>query len=178
MRTPAERQAQILKWLDAQKSIRLSDLADRLGVSLMTVHRDTAALADAGSLVKAHGAVQQAHLTAATVRLCPLCRTPILDRLRFSFTNLAGENLEACCGHCAFTLASQPAELSSLLATDFLYGRVMSAAQAHYVVNSRVAVCCMPSVLPFLTADDAADFARAFGGEVMALDQVRAKLAH
>ena len=144
----------------------------------MTVHRDTAALAEEGSLVKAHGAVEQLHLTAATLRLCPLCRTPILDRLRFSFTSLSGENLEACCGHCALTLASQPGELSSLLATDFLYGRVISAAQAHYVMNSRVAVCCMPSVLPFLTADDAADFALAFGGEVKQLAKVRAALAH
>lgn len=176
--TPTERQAQILEWLGSEGSIRLAELAARLGVSLMTVHRDTAALAELGSLVKGHGVIERVQPGAATVRLCPMCRTPILDRLRFSFTARSGENREACCGHCALMLVRHDDELSTLLATDFLYGRVMSAAQAHYVANSRVAACCKPSVLPFLTAEDAADFARAFGGEVMALSEVRAAFAH
>lgn len=175
--TPAERQAQILRWLTTEGSIRLSELAARLKVSLMTVHRDTAALAEQGSLIKSHGAVQQPQLMAKTVVLCPLCKTPVVDRLRFSFTTESGATQEACCGHCAFMLAKRPAELATLLATDYLYGRVISADQAHYVVHSRIAVCCKPSVLPFLTADDAAAFAQGFGGDVMALTAVRALFA-
>lgn len=177
MNTPAERQAQIRAWLSSEGSIRLAELATRLGVSLMTVHRDAAALAERGVLVKSHGAVELPQQGAATVRLCPMCRTPIQDRLRFSFTTRSGENREACCGHCAFMLVKHGEELNTLLATDYLYGRVMSAAQAHYVLNSRVAACCKPSVLPFLSAQDAEDFARAFGGEVMALEAVRTAFA-
>jgi DNA-binding Lrp family transcriptional regulator len=177
MNTPAERQAQILQWLSTRSSIRLSELADRLHVSLMTVHRDTATLAEQGFLVKSHGAVQQPQLMSRTVELCPLCKTPIVDRLRFSFTTRSGETQEACCGHCAFMLAKEPGELTTLLATDYLYGRVISADQAHYVVDSRIAVCCKPSVLPFLTADDAADFATGFGGDVMTFEAVLAQFA-
>lgn len=173
--TPVERQAQILQWLTTESSIRLSELADRLNVSLMTVHRDTATLAEQGSLVKSHGTVHVPQLMSRTVGLCPLCKTPIIDRLRFSFATGSGETQEACCGHCAFMLAKRPAELTTLLATDYLYGRVISADQAYYVVNSRIAVCCKPSVLPFLTADDATDFARGFGGDVMTFEEVLAQ---
>jgi DNA-binding Lrp family transcriptional regulator len=174
--TPTQRQTQILQWLENEPSIKLAQLAARLNVSVMTVHRDADALAKRGALVKARGAVEQVGLSEWTTRLCPLCRTPVLDRLRFSFTTAAGRRQEACCGHCALLLAKQPSEMESLLATDYLYGRIISAGQAHYVVASRVAVCCEPSVLPFLTNQDAADFRNAFGGQVINLAEVRAQL--
>jgi len=176
--TPAGRQAKILEWLSAEGSLRLSDLAARLGVSQMTVHRDTAALAERGALVKTHGAVQQPALATRMLRLCPACSTPIVDRLRFSFSSgHGGRQREACCGHCALLLATSDEEFATLLATDFLYGRVTSAAEAIYVLGSRVTACCKPSVLPFLTGEDARDFAAAFGGEVLPLSEVRGRLA-
>ncbi|GAA3241800.1 substrate-binding domain-containing protein [Actinocorallia longicatena] len=50
-----ERHEAILRELRAQGSIRVSDLADRLGVSAITVRRDVEALAERGRLVRTHG---------------------------------------------------------------------------------------------------------------------------
>lgn len=50
-----ERHDAILRELKAEGSIRVSELADRLGVSAITIRRDVEALAERGKLVRTHG---------------------------------------------------------------------------------------------------------------------------
>src|SRR4051812_50198246 len=50
-----ERRELILRWLGTEGTVRASDLALRLRVSLDTVRRDLQELADAGSLRRVHG---------------------------------------------------------------------------------------------------------------------------
>jgi DeoR family glycerol-3-phosphate regulon repressor len=57
----SKRHAEILRILAEEGTVAISGLADRLGVSLETIRRDVQPLADAGSLVKMHGAVTQPH---------------------------------------------------------------------------------------------------------------------
>ena len=53
----AQRQAEILRLLSAEGSIGITDLADRLGVSLETVRRDVKPLVARGAVARMHGAI-------------------------------------------------------------------------------------------------------------------------
>jgi DeoR family glycerol-3-phosphate regulon repressor len=57
----SKRHAEILRIVSEEGTVAISGLADRLGVSLETIRRDVQPLADAGTLVKMHGAVTQPH---------------------------------------------------------------------------------------------------------------------
>ncbi len=54
---PSKRQREILRLLEREGTVALSDLARKLNVSLETIRRDIKPLAGSGSLVKMHGAV-------------------------------------------------------------------------------------------------------------------------
>lgn len=54
---PSKRQREILRLLEREGTVVLSELARKLNVSLETIRRDIKPLADSGSLVKMHGAV-------------------------------------------------------------------------------------------------------------------------
>ncbi len=53
----SKRHADILRILEAEGTATIAGLADRLGVSLETVRRDVKPLAEAGTLLRIHGAV-------------------------------------------------------------------------------------------------------------------------
>ncbi|WP_366554898.1 DeoR/GlpR family DNA-binding transcription regulator [Aquibaculum sediminis] len=54
---PSPRHARILALLEAQGTVSVSTLADRLGVSLETIRRDVKPLADQGQVIRMHGAI-------------------------------------------------------------------------------------------------------------------------
>ncbi|HWU61348.1 MAG TPA: DeoR/GlpR family DNA-binding transcription regulator [Ensifer sp.] len=53
----SKRHAEILKLLEIDGSLAVSDLAERLGVSLETIRRDIKPLAESGAVLRMHGAV-------------------------------------------------------------------------------------------------------------------------
>lgn len=167
MSTPPERQEQLLAWLRSEGTVRIAELANRLGVSQMTAHRDITVLAEKGLVDRLHGAVRLAGHTSITLQVCSACGAPATERLRFMWTSESSGRAHACCGHCALILLGKAPAPRDLITTDFLYGRVLVATQAFYVIESRVTACCSPSILPFLSLEDAQDFSTAFGGTVM-----------
>lgn len=175
---PTARQNLILRWLSENASLTIDDLSKRLEVSPMTVHRDLDTLARAGQVVKVHGGVALAEPGGErrAVDLCQLCDRPVPTRSAFAIRQADGTTVTACCPHCGFLLL-ETADVRSVLATDFLYGRTINAAQAAYLVESQVSICCLPSVLTFATADDARRFQLGFGGDVMTFAEARRYLA-
>ena len=61
---PAERQQRIRDLVNTQGTLRIADLAERLGVSEMTIRRDFEALADAGHLARTFGGAVATEQTA------------------------------------------------------------------------------------------------------------------
>ena len=59
----SKRHGEIMRLLQAEGTITVSVLAERLGVSLETVRRDVKPLADEGAVVKMHGAIGLPNLT-------------------------------------------------------------------------------------------------------------------
>lgn len=173
---PEQRRDQILIWLRADHLLRIDELAQRLDVSNMTIHRDLDTLMAAGLVEKVHGAVRLPNAYKVTTDVCHLCEMPVKPRLQFMITTQSGQTLRACCAHCGVLLLDIHTDVATVLLRDFLYGRMINAHQAHFVLRSRISVCCEPSVLAFATLEDAQDFERGFGGEVLSFAEIRHKL--
>lgn len=176
----AQRQRQILDLLQAQPMLTIHELVDRLGVSAMTVHRDLRKLAAAGAPVKTRsgivGMLSAPGANSVSQGTCAMCARSVPERTAFIIRASQHGYLNVCCPHCGLMLLGQQASVELALAADFLYGRMVSAYNASYVVDSSVTQCCEPGVLAFATAQDAERFRTGFGGEVMSLAQAQAYL--
>ena len=171
-----ERQQKILELLEERKTLKIQELVDWLRVSPMTIHRDLQRLSEAGRVTKVHGGVTQARIPLAKTspgEVCAFCGKPVSPRSAFVIRTPDGELQTACCPHCGLLMLSGQADVPIALATDFLYGQMVSAQQAVYLVESAVHTCCAPSVLSFAGQKDAGRFQRGFGGQVMDFAQVR-----
>lgn len=175
MAIPTDRQARIVAWLKEDNSLTNKALAERLNVSLMTVHRDLDKLTREGVVRKVHGGVVLAPQALQTSNLeinCQLCGGRVRNRTAFTMTTKAGERADACCPHCGLLLLQQVEGISSALTVDFLYGRRVNVYRATFVIDSDVRVCCIPSVICFAAKEDALKFQNGFSGQVMDFTQV------
>jgi hypothetical protein len=165
---PSLRQEQILRWLQESRTLTIEALVARLGVSAMTIHRDLDTLERAGLAAKVHGGVTLPDIRhgAAEGAACKCCNMPLSSRTAFLIQTEGGEQIQACCPHCGLLLLNDCAA-SAVLAKDFLYGRMVNAWQAVYLLESDVTLCCVPSVLCFATLADAEHFQQGFHGSVM-----------
>lgn len=177
---PDLRRSRILEWLADRQTLTIDDLAERLSVSTMTVHRDLDWLAERRRVVKVHGAARLAdeHPTARSGPRCDLCERAIPYRTAFRIRTADGQTLHACCAHCGLLLLNEHADAASALARDFLYGRMVNVRQAAYLIDSSVSACCVPSVLCFATEDDARRFETGFGGQTKTFDEALGHLLH
>lgn len=175
---PKARQNLILHWLHEEASLTTDALVDRLDVSIMTVHRDLDTLARDGLVTRVHGGVtlpEERVGSKPAIPSCHLCGMPVPGRTSFTVQVESGELFHACCPHCGFLMMPQiePRSVVSALTRDFLYGRTMNVAQAFYVLDSGVSLCCVPSLLCFASRDDAVRFQKGFGGTVMTCSEAR-----
>jgi biotin operon repressor len=174
---PSARQAQIVKWLSehTEGALSIEELARRLNVSAMTIHRDLNQLAQAGQVEKVHGGVQRpTKLSAEPINHTPSCMTcgQTIGMRTDMLIQTSGEPMYACCPHCGLlAVGEQPA-----LARDFLFGRMVNARQATYLIDGVVSLCCVPSVLCFATRLDAERFQRGFEGWLATFDEAGAHL--
>lgn len=174
---PSERREQILQWLKEDQVLRVDELAERLDVSNMTIHRDLNALAEMGLVEKVHGGARLPDPHLVTTDVCTMCGMPVKARLQFVVTTEDNTTIRACCPHCGLLLLSARQDIATALLRDFIYGRIINVRQAYYVVESRISVCCQPSVLAFATEADASDFQRGFGGQVMEFSEAQHHLS-
>ncbi len=137
---PSTRQEQILDWLRHDATLTIDTLVSRLGVSVMTVHRDLDALVQAGLVQKVRGGVRLAREQAAETSAAPSCRlcgVAVRQRTAMTIQLSGGEQVHACCPHCGFLMLNAYDSITSVLAYDFLYGRVINAGLAFFLLDSR-----------------------------------------
>ncbi len=173
MRQPSHREKIILEEVQQREAVSVKELAEKLGVSSMTIHRDVNKLVAEGLLSKAHGEVLLPGAKGNTH--CAMCRKPVLDRTAYLLILTSGEQKRACCAHCGLMLQMQlqmhQENVWQPMATDFLHGHMLSANQAYFVLGSDLTVCCMPSVLTFGSEQEAEKFAAGFGGTVVRMNE-------
>ena len=54
---------------------------------------------------------------------------------------------------------------------DFLYGHMISANQAIYLIDCDLKVCCVPTILTFGSQQEAERFQIGFGGKLASMDE-------
>ncbi len=177
MATLTDRQQQLNEWLQNQHHISIDEIKGRLGISAATAYRDTRALIQAGLAEKTNRGIKFSTPAepARQQGKCAFCGGPIHERAFFVIQMQDGVQLRACCPHCGLMALNQTG-VASALANDFLYGRMINARQAAFLVKSSVYICCEPSVLCFASEDDARHFQSGFGGELCTLDQAKARV--
>lgn len=170
-RLPEKRRARILEWLDERGSLTIEELAGHFGVSAMTIHRDIDRLARDGMVRKVRGGVMPAvddpARTATGQGRCAMCGKLAPRRTAWVVTSNDGEQWQACCAHCGLLRLHHATGRQSVLAADFLYGQMVNAYQATFVLGSDVTLCCVPGVLCFASRQDAERFRQGFGGELL-----------
>lgn len=170
--TPAQREKIILDEVQLAGSVSLKDLAERLSVSSMTVHRDVNKLAAEGLVGKSRGEVLVSTKSKPEADVCAMCRKQISPRTSYLLMLKNGEQKRACCAHCGLMLQTTIEDVWQAMTTDFLYGHMISANQAFFVLGSDLTICCMPSVLSFGSEVEAQKFITGFGGRVATMTEV------
>lgn len=173
-----QRRHHILSALASQGRVEITELAQTLNVSVMTIHRDLDTLEQAGHLQKVRGgAVQTIAVEAEGNRdvgaeVCMACFAPVTVRTQVTLHLQDGSRQRACCPHCGLmVLARIPAQVSGFLVTDFLNGLMVNGRTAIYLAAPDLAICCTPSMLAFEDKKNAERFQVGFGGTLMALDE-------
>lgn len=170
-----DRENQILEYLQDNGSASILQLAEMFGVSNMTIHRDLHKLANAGKIIKKHGGAtlpkSGGNKASDESSNCAMCGKSISPRTLFIVKLDDGEELRACCAHCGLMLQSRSENVWQSLTADYLYGHMISAGQAFYLVGSTVSICCVPSILAFGAKADAENFQKGFGGHLLGMDE-------
>jgi hypothetical protein len=173
--SPDDRREKILQQLHQTGRLSMEDIVREHGISLMTANRDVRDLEEKKSIRRVRGGIALPG-TASQPEVCSMCRRPVPERTRFLFTSPTSDIQTACCPHCGVS-QMRGSSTSGVFATDFLYGRLISAEVCAYVVGSQVRLCCSPSVLSFENREDAVRFQSGFGGQVLDLEQTLRFLA-
>ncbi|MCB8985678.1 MAG: DeoR/GlpR transcriptional regulator [Ardenticatenaceae bacterium] len=174
---PTERQQKILALLQDRGTVTIQELGGLFGVSDMTIHRDLDRMAAGGHLHKVRGgavlpgtAVSDFSTTSkpGDDTTCWACHGRINPRTQMVLHQADGRQWPTCCPHCGLlSLARLGTQVNLALATDFLHGRKVSAQTAVYVFDPAIAICCNPTTLAFLRREEAEQFQRGFGGQVL-----------
>ena len=172
-----EREKKILELLQTQGSTSIQELVEALNVSNMTIHRDLNKMEQAGHIQKKHGGVTLVDRAIVSGEYaCSMCNKPVSERTVFIVQFENGEQKRACCAHCGLMIHSQAKDAWQSLTADYLYGHMVSANQAIYVIGSELNVCCVPSVLSFGSQKEAEKFQAGFGGHLFTMEEAVAHL--
>ncbi len=167
------RRQRILRLLEEQGWASVRELARRLGVSRMTVHRDLRRLEEEGRVQRVRGG---AVLVEAPAPRCAVCGHPAPARTRGTLLLPDGRRQTLCCPHCLLLALERHREATGLVG-DFLSGRVLDAREATFLFGPEVELCCDPPVLAFAEEVDARRFQKGFGGALLSLAEAREALA-
>jgi hypothetical protein len=173
-----DRQQQLYEWLQSQGSISIAEIEARFGVSIPTAYRDIRALVETSLATKTNRGLKLSPPSESIQQegKCASCGGMINERASFVIQMQDGSQRSACCPHCGLLALSQSGVVTAL-ASDFLYGRMVNARQAAFLLESSVSLCCEPSVLCFGNTTEAKNFQKGFGGKVCTLDEARALIA-
>ncbi|GAB4178619.1 MAG: DeoR/GlpR family DNA-binding transcription regulator [Geothermobacteraceae bacterium] len=180
-----ERRRDMLKRLQEQGSLGLSELAEIYGVSKMTIHRDLALLEERGQVRRIHGGavpvrpavVARSEEVGRPRGECLICYRPATQHLLYRITLRNGEQREACCPHCGMAAhLNLGDQVAMAQAADYLSGQLHSAQRSFYLLGSSAAPCCRPSILAFADEESARRFQTGFGGTLGRLEDAIAYL--
>jgi DeoR family transcriptional regulator, copper-sensing transcriptional repressor len=165
---PIERQQQILTWIKEEKSLRVSELSERLHVSEMTVYRDLKPLIEQQKVLKTSNGIVKAPSVQNSTKGCSYCFKESITRHSVQIITIHQQVVHACCAHCGLLYyAENEGEIAQILCKDFLHDTTLSAKAAAFILDANLNLnCCHPQVIAFGSYTQAENFQRGFGGEI------------
>ena len=157
MKTISPRQREILKLVQEKKDLTIEELRQTLDISQATAYREIQELSQMGLVAKIPGGITEVESSPTR---CVQCRGETNARTTFIIETKDGKKLSACCSHCGMMALSSNPNVSTAMTVDFVYGKMLNVSQAWYVLNSKVVLCCSPSILSFSSQEDAARFSQ------------------
>lgn len=80
-----------------------------------------------------------------------------------------------CCPHCAFPeriwKLNHGEHIRKVTVIDFETGKTINAIGAYYLIDSKLHLCCSPSIIAFRTKRQADRFQQIYGGTISHLSQ-------
>jgi hypothetical protein len=167
MATLTDRQTQLFELLQTRQRISTEEIKSHFAISSATASRDIHALVLAGLAVKVSHGVKLTPPGELPFheKKCFFCNSTLKERTIFIIQMEDGSQRNACCCHCGL-MALEQHGVQTALASDFIYGHMVNARQAMYVLGSAVSLCCEPSVLCFSNETEAQGFQKGFGGSL------------
>ncbi len=171
MKQEIDRKKKILEILEEKGEVTVKELSNVFNVSEMTIYRDIKQLEKQGLIKRKHGSVLLGsvdNVDEKLIKTCPICEKPITRVHPYRIVIKGVRTVEACCEHCGLMLHNRyEDEEVSAITYDFITEKPVNVLDAYYVVGSSAVPCCSPSVIPFISKEDAEKFQRGFGGKVM-----------
>ncbi len=171
MKPEIDRKKKIVEILKEKGEATVKELSNIFNVSEMTIYRDIKYLEKEGIIKRKHGSVllnTHDEVSEQSVKTCPICKKPITKSHPYKITINNSKTVEACCEHCGLILHKNfENEEVSAMTYDFITEKPVSVLDAYYVVGSSAVPCCSPSVIAFISKEDAYKFQKGFGGKVM-----------
>lgn len=174
---PIDRQKQIRKLIQKDKTLKISELSKRFNVSEMTVYRDIKPLLEEGLISKTPGGMslnEKKHQTLSDQSHCVYCHKPNHSKMIYRLI-LTDDKIEStCCAHCGLLRHRQLGEkVSHAICRDFFMDTTISASLAWYVMDTTLNIaCCQPQVLTFEQKEHADKFVKGFAGKVYSFHEV------
>ena len=167
--TSSDREKQILDLIKKKGSVSIQDLSDTLSVSTMTIHRDLNRMEEKGLIRKRHGSASLAGEELGDAS-CAMCGKSTQGKRVFIIYLANGEQKTTCCAHCGLMLLTVTKGAWQSMTMDYLYGHMISANQAIYLIGCDLNVCCVPTILTFGSRQEAERFQTGFGGTLASMD--------
>lgn len=167
------RQCEIIKLVNQKGELSVTELVQLFEISQATAYREIQDLTQLGLVNKVSGGIIRMELLAQG---CVNCGRENNERTTFLIEQVDGVQQMACCAHCGLLVVASQVNISTAMTTDFLYGTLLNASQAWYVINSSISLCCRPSVLTFSNPSDAKRFTDGFGGELLSFSEAQQKV--
>jgi DeoR family transcriptional regulator, copper-sensing transcriptional repressor len=161
MKILSPRQQAILKLITQKGDLRVEEIQQEAGISKATAYREVQTLISLGYAAKIPGGLRRIETPSTH---CVQCGRESGPRTAFLIKKKDGLQLNACCPHCGLMALTNRTDIHAVMTTDFFYGTLINAAQAWYVIDSSVSLCCQPSVLSFANKKNAERFVLGFGG--------------
>ncbi|MFF2446093.1 DeoR family transcriptional regulator [Neobacillus sp. NPDC058068] len=170
---PIERRQQIIKWLDKEGSLAISEISIRLQVSEMTVYRDIKPLLEENVISKTSGGISIAHVVNPPSNVCSYCLKELHNRHPIQIITNDSKVEQLCCPHCGLLRYKNiEKDVSQIICRDFLQNSTISAKMAYYLMDTDFNLnCCQPQVLTFESLKHTEQFQRGFGGIILRFDE-------
>jgi DeoR family transcriptional regulator, copper-sensing transcriptional repressor len=167
------RQREILRLVAEKGDLKVGEIQQTFDIAQATVYREIQKLEEMKLVVKIPGGVSRMEFSS---KGCAQCGRENNPRTVFFFEHQNGEKFSACCSHCGLIALAKRTDIITAMTTDFLYGTMLNARLAWYVLDSVVCLCCRPSILSFSNQDDASRFVQGFGGQVFDFSSAQTKI--